>query len=185
MKTKGSSPCSENPTLSYPNPIHILISHFFTLHFNIILISVYRWVLFWHSGWYSVSICHRPHGHTTFCHPILLDFIVLTFRLKWKIPWRLLSMEMYRIFEGLIINLYNTASPTVVIRLKSHGDKTELVWAFISRQMFLSETSIKPVLLFRYSISCQINWLYNMVYPINPIFYSFCTGHSNKVFLNA
>ena len=30
-------------------------------------------------------------------------------------------MKIYRIFEGLIINLYNTTSPAVVIRLNSYA----------------------------------------------------------------
>ena len=120
MKSKGTSPCLENPILSYPNPICTLISHLFTFHFNIILTFVHRWVRFWHSSWHSVGICHRPHGHTTFCYPTLLDCIVLTFRLKWKTRWCLQNMEIYRIFEGLIISLYNITSRIVVIRLNSY-----------------------------------------------------------------
>jgi len=40
-------------------------------------------------------------------------------------------------FKGFIINLCNTTS--------LRGDKTELVCASISRQMFLSEASTEPV----------------------------------------
>jgi len=120
MKSKGTFLCSENPILNYPNPMRILISHFFTFHFNITLTFVHRWVRFWISSWYSVGICHRPHGHTTFCHPRLLDLIVLTFRLKWKTLWRLQNMEICRISKDLLSICVILRHPIVVIGLKSY-----------------------------------------------------------------